>query len=73
MMPENAGLVIWTGIKLIVLLGLGIYIIFAGVIVRQEQLMSKVLEADSEKVLAALSWVHFGAAAVVFILALLIL
>jgi hypothetical protein len=59
--------------KLMTLLGLGIYIVFAFVIVRQEQLMSKVIEAQSEKILSVLAWLHLGAAVVIFFLALLIL
>jgi len=73
MTPENAGSILWLGMKLMVLLGLIIYIVFAAVIVRQEQLMSRVLEADSEKFLSVLAWIHLGATLVVFSIALLIL
>jgi len=73
MTPENIGSIVWLGTKLMILIGLGIYIVFAGVIVRQEQLMSKVLEASSEKILSLLTWLHLGASLVVFLLALLIL
>jgi hypothetical protein len=73
MTPENVGSVVWLGMKLMILIGLGIYIVFAAVIVRQEQLMSKVLEASSEKILSLLAWLHLGASLVVFLLALLIL
>jgi hypothetical protein len=73
MTPENVESMMWLGMKLMFLVGLGIYIVFAFVVVRQEQLMSKVIEADSEKTLTILSWLHLGAAFVVFILALLVL
>jgi len=63
----------WFGMKLMTLIGLGIYIIFAFVMVRQEQLMSKTLEAASEAILRILTLLHLGAAVVVFFLALLIL
>ena len=73
MTPENAGSMMWIGLKLMTLLGLGIYIVFAIVIVRQEQLMAKVIEAQSEKILSVLAWIHLGMSVVVFFLALLIL
>jgi len=72
-MMIDAGMFIWLGMKLMTLVGLGIYIVFAFVIVRQVQLMSKVLEADSEKILSILTWLHFGASIVVFLFALFIL
>lgn len=72
-MTNDVGIFVWLGMKLMTLVGLGIYIVFAFVIVRQEQLMSKTLEAASEKVLKLLTWLHLGGALVVFTLALLIL
>ena len=72
-MMLDAQTYIWAAMKLMILVGLGIYIVFAFVIVRQEQLMSKTLVAASEKVLSLLTWLHLGAAVVVFMLALLIL
>jgi hypothetical protein len=73
MTPEHAGTLVWLGVKIMALLGLAIYIVFSAVIVRQEQLMAKVLEASSERVLSLLAWLHLGAAVVVFLLALIIL
>jgi len=73
MTPDNVGSLVWMGMKLMTIVGLGIYIVFAFVIVRQEQLMAKVLEAQSEKILSLLTWLHLGASLVVFILALFIL
>jgi len=73
MTPDSVGSFVWLGMKLMTLVGLGIYIVFAFVIVRQEQLMSKVIEAESEKILSVLAWLHFGVSVVVFFLALLIL
>lgn len=69
----DPGVFIQIGMKLMTLVGLGIYIVFAFVIVRQEQLMSKTLAAASDKILALFTWLHLGAALVVFALALLIL
>lgn len=72
-MTPDVGTFVWLGFKLMILVGLGIYIVFAFIIVRQEQLMSKTLEAASEKILSLLTWLHLGASVVVFLLALLIL
>jgi hypothetical protein len=73
MTPENAGMFVWVGLKLMTIVGLGIYCVFAFVLVRQEQLMSKVLEAQSEKILSVLSWLHLGASIIVLAFAFLIL
>jgi hypothetical protein len=59
--------------KFLVLFGLGLYIIFASVILRQEQLMADVLEESFEPVLRLAAILHLIAAAAVFLLALLIL
>ena len=72
-MTPDVDTIVWLGMKLMMLVGLGIYIVFAFIIVRQEQLMSKTLEAASERIISTLTWLHLGAAVVVFMLALLIL
>ncbi|HCM82475.1 MAG: hypothetical protein UW37_C0007G0028 [Candidatus Gottesmanbacteria bacterium GW2011_GWA2_44_17] len=72
-MTPDVDTIVWLGMKLMMLVGLGIYIVFAFIIVRQEQLMSKTLEAASERIISILTWLHLGAAVVVFMLALLIL
>lgn len=61
------------GIKLLALIGLGLYIVFALIMVRQEQLMAHVLEEAFEPVLRALVMLHAAAAFVVFALALILL
>jgi len=73
MIPENAGSLMWIGMKLMVLLGILIYIVFAGIIVRQEQLMVKTMEAASEKILSFFVWLHLAIAIVIFFFALTIL
>lgn len=73
MISGNTELVMWFGVKLMVLLGIIIYGVFAGVIVRQEYLMTKTMEAKSETTLTFLTWLHLGIAIVLFILALLLL
>lgn len=47
-------------IKLLVLLGLGIYAIFAFVMVRQEHLMGSVLEEKFEPFLRLLVYIHMA-------------
>ncbi len=72
MSPEitNIALIIF---KFLVLFGLGLYIVFAAVILRQEQLMAVVLEESFEPVLRLTAVIHLVAATGVFFLALLIL
>lgn len=61
------------GVKLLVLLGMGLYVIFSLIMVRQEQLMAHVLEEAFEPVLRALVLVHMLAAIGVFLLAIILL
>lgn len=59
--------------KILTLLGIVVYIIFAAVMVRQEKLMSDVLEEGFEPFLKLLTWLHLFASIGLFVLALLIL
>lgn len=61
------------GVKLLVLLGMGLYVIFSLIMVRQEQLMAHVLEEAFEPVLRALVLVHMIASIGVFLLAVILL
>lgn len=60
-------------IKALVVFGLGLYVVFAFVIVRQEQLMAHVLEEDFEPVLRMVTVIHFVSSIVVFGMALILL
>ena len=60
-------------LKLIMLLGIVVYAVFAAVIVRQEQLMAHVLEEKFEPILRSLSLIHLAAAIALFLFALVIL
>lgn len=60
-------------VKALVVFGLGLYIVFAFVILRQEQLMARVLEEAFEPVLRLVSVVHFIASIAVFIMAIILL
>lgn len=61
MIPEAVPLA-FLAVKLLVLLGLVVYAIFAGILVRQEQLMAHVLEEAFEPILRILTLIHFFAA-----------
>lgn len=63
----------WGFLKLGILVLLGIYIVFAAVIVRQEQLMSKIVEVPFSPVLRLVSIVHLIASIGVFFIALFFL
>lgn len=60
-------------LKALSLFGLGLYIVFAFVIVRQEQLMAHVLEESFEPVLRLVCVLHLFAAIAIFPLALILL
>ncbi len=60
-------------LKSFVLLGLGLYGIFAVVMVRQEHLMADVLEEGFEPVLRLLMYIHLFAAIGTFLLAVMLL
>lgn len=72
MTPEITGF-FFIILKALFLFGLGLYIIFAFVIVRQEQLMAHVLEESFEPVLRLVCVLHLFAAIGVFPLALILL
>lgn len=59
--------------KIFVLLGLAMYCVFAGIIVRQEQRMAHVLEEHFEPILRLITVIHFIASLVVFVIALFFL
>lgn len=69
----NAEVFIGIGIKLLTLLGMGLYIIYALIMVRQEQLMANVLEEAFEPALRGLVVLHLLGAVGIFLLALILL
>lgn len=60
-------------IKVFVLVGLGLYSIFAAIIIRQEQLMANVLEESFEPVLRMFTIAHFIASLGVLVIAMVFL
>ncbi len=70
--PDIASTAFFT-IKLIVLVGVAVYAAFAAIIVRQEQLMTHVLEEAFEPIIKLLTAIHLAAAIALFIFALITL
>ncbi len=64
---------IWAVIKILVLVALGIYIIFAFVITRQVKIMTSTLTLGSEFFAKFLAFIHLLFAVLVFITALAVL
>lgn len=60
-------------LKVLSLIGLAIYVVFAGVLVRQEQLMADVLEEAFEPILRILVIGHLVIAVSIFLLAIVLL
>lgn len=73
MTPVDITATILLTVKVFILVGLGLYAIFSGIIVRQEQLMAAVLEEGFEPILRLLTILHFAAAIGLLILAIIIL
>jgi len=64
---------IFVAIKIIIIVGLLVYVAFASIIVRQEQLMTNVLEEGFESVLRVIVLVHLAASIGVLVLAFMLL
>ena len=65
--------IIFLVIKVAVLIALGLYLLFAAVLVRQEQLMAHVVEESFRPVLQLIVLIHLISAVGVFILAFILL
>jgi len=73
MTPEVIGSVSALVMKLFTVFGLGVYAVFAIIIVRQEQLMAKTLAESSERILRALTLIHLAATIAVILFAIILL
>jgi hypothetical protein len=69
----NVDFNIWLGVKICVLLALGLYILFAFVVVRQADLMSKTLNGALNLPIKIIAWLLLFLTLAVFILALVVL
>jgi len=63
----------WMVIKILTIVGLSLYAIYAAIIIRQEELMSKVLAETSEPILRVFAIIHFISSLAVIVLALILL
>jgi hypothetical protein len=63
---------LWLLVKIMVLIGLGIYIGFAVIVIRQVSLMTKTLNTPFELLLKLIAWLHLIVAIGIFFLALII-
>ena len=73
MTPQTFPAFAWLLLKILTLLGIAVYTVFAGVMVRQEHLMANVLEEGFEPVLRIVTYIHLVLSVAVFLLALIIL
>lgn len=67
------GITVWLIAKIFVLIALGLYIVFAGVVVKQVGLMIKTIEAGFEAPIKFVAWGHLLFAVGIFVLAIIIL
>lgn len=67
------GISVWLAVKIFTLLFLGIYIVFALVVIRQIALMSGTLDMGLNLPIRFIGWGHFLFAVGIFVIALLIL
>lgn len=73
MSTEAISTVGWLAIKLLFIVGFGIYALYAGIMVRQERIMAEVFGEASEPILRLLAVIHLIASLVVLVLAIIIL
>lgn len=64
---------IWGVAKVLVLIALAIYLVFAFVVVRQVSMMIKVISGSIDLPLKILAWLHFIFAVLVILLAIFLL
>jgi len=64
---------VWLIVKIVYLLAIGLYALFATVVVRQVSLMTRALKEKTNPSLRLLSWFHLGFAGLVFLIALFFL
>lgn len=72
MTPEVSGYV-FVVLKILCLIGIALYGVFAGILVRQEQLMAGVLEESFEPMIRMLVIIHLILVVVLFLFALILL
>jgi len=63
----------WILIKILFVIGFGLYLAFAAIVIRQVKIMSEVVEGLSVWPLRLFAWIHLGVAVFVLLLSLTIL
>jgi hypothetical protein len=63
----------WILIKILFVIGFGLYLTFAAIVIRQVKIMSEVVEGLSVWPLRLFAWIHLGVAVFVLLLSLTIL
>lgn len=71
-MPDLTGSILFVA-KIFAVFAFGLYVAFAGVLVRQVHLMTSTLEVGFESPIRFLAWVHFFAALAILLLAIIFL
>lgn len=67
------GISVWLVVKIAVLILLGMYLVFALVVVRQTKMMTSSLSLGFEGPIISLSYIHLAFAVLVFLVALIVL
>lgn len=65
--------VLWIFVKILFVIGFGLYLAFAVIIIRQVKIMGEVVEGLSIWPLRILAWVHLLVAIFLFLLTLIVL
>lgn len=73
MISSIFGISIWLVVKVAALILLGLYLVFALVVVRQTKLMTSTLTLGAEGLIIFLGYIHLAFAILVFLAALFIL
>jgi len=63
----------WVLIKILFVIGFGLYLAFAAIVIRQVKIMSEVIEGLSVWPLKIFAWIHLGVAIFIFLLSIIIL
>lgn len=72
-MLGDIGPAAWFGVKVLFILSMGIYSIFAFVIIRQVDLMTKTLQLGLESTLKVFAYLHFLLAICLLLISILVL
>lgn len=67
------GISVWTIVKIFVIIGALMFVVFSLVVVRQAKLMTDTLELGFEGIIKLFSYIHLACALILLILALTIL